>query len=193
MLIGMKILKKISIRNNKGYTAIEILIALSLFGSIVGLATASYVNTMNICGTLDKKVELQQQGLFILSFLEEKIIESEGIHAIREKVNDKLYTTEPAKVHRIVFKNNTIDKGYVFSLTGPSKPGIYNLSYRKGLIGTGTVEVGNYIEYIEVEPLPVGSMFVDAKGIVVRINLVLDDCSICIEDAFCFRNKSGSF
>lgn len=187
----MRIIRN-SIKNNKGYTAIELLIALALFGSIAGLATASYVNTMNICGTLDKKVELQQQGLFILSFLEEKIIESEGIHAIREKVKDKLYTTKPARIHRIVFKNSTSDKGYVFSLTVPSKPNIYNIAYRKGLTGTGTIEIGNYIEYIEVEPLPEGAMFVDAKGIIVRINLVLDDCSICVEDAFCFRNKSGS-
>ncbi len=179
-------------RGNGGFTIIELLLTVTLFGYIIGLSATIFISTMKICGELDQKVELQQQGLFILSFLEDKIIEAEGINLLQdESKKDKIHTCESVKINKIIFRNNESHKkeGYVFNLTNKTVLGTCNLLYKTGLSGTGSVEIGNYIEFIEVEPLPSGTIFVDAAGIVIRINFLFEDNRICVEDAFCFRNK----
>ncbi len=185
----------------RGYTVVELLIAITLMGSMLTLIISSFISKINICGTLDRSIELQQQGFYMLSFIENKILESEGIYVLEdEKKKDKLYTNESTKIYRIAIKNNFNDLnpndtrqiGYVFNLSKKTEYG-YKLLYKNGISGTGSVEIGDYIESIEVEPVPSETNFIDANGIVIRINLILENCRFSAENTFCFRNNSGRF
>jgi len=176
----------------KGYTVIELMVTISILGMLITTIMTSFISKMNICGRVDREVELQQQGLFMLCFIEEKIIESKGITYV-EDVSGKLmhHTNKKVKIKKIKFENNenSVIKGYVFNLTKKTGANYYNLLYGKDSSNTGTVEVGNFIENIELEPIPSDHSFVDSKGIVLRISLIYKENRFCVENSFCFRNK----
>lgn len=178
--------------NSKGYTVIELMVTIAILGVLFTTIITSFSTKMNICGSVDREVELQQQGLFMLYFIEEKIIESKGI-AYVEDVSGKLmhHTNEKVKIKKIKFENNenSVIKGYVFNLTKRAGTNYYNLLYGKDSSNTGTVEVGNFIENIELEPIPSDFSYNDSKGIVLRINLIYKENRFCVENSFCFRNK----
>ncbi len=180
------------LKESKGYTVIELIVVLSILGTLITAIITSFISKMNICGNIDREVELQQQGLFMLYFIEEKIIESKGITYV-EDIDGRLkqHTNEKVKIKKIKFENNknSTVKGYVFNLTKKIGTNYYNLLYGKDSSDTGTVEVGNFIESIELEPIPSDSVFVDSKGIILRINLIYEENKFCVENAFCFRNK----
>lgn len=180
-------------RSNRGFTLLETLITMAILSSIVSLSTSLFIGKIKVCRSLDRKVELQQQGLFILAFIENKIIEAEGIHYLEDTAKkDMMHTSSPVKINKIVFKNPTghAYAGYVFNLSKMTEYG-FKLLYKTGLSGTGTVEIGDYIKTIEVESIPADAIYAEANGIVIRINFLLDDDEAVVENAYCFRNKPG--
>ncbi len=54
--------------NSKGYTVIELMVTIAILGVLFTTIIASFSTKMNICGSVDREVELQQQGLFILIY-----------------------------------------------------------------------------------------------------------------------------
>lgn len=185
-----------------GYTIVELMVTIAILACLITMIFSIFVSKMNICSSLDRGVELQQQGLFILSFIEERIVESEGIEYIEDiKGHMKLHSNEPVRVKKIIFRNKETSedndakkvKGYIFNLTYKMESNYYNLLYGTGLTGTGTAEVGNYIESIELEPIPIDKPFIDANGIKIKISLIYDGNRDYVENIFCFRNKPGRY
>ncbi len=199
----MQIIKK---SNRLGYTVIELLVTLTVVGILAATIMPIFTKQLNMCDKLDMDIELQQQGLFILSFIEGKILESEGIQYIEDISGyNKLYTNTPIKIKKIIFINNLIKaeikeekdsiskriiKGYIFNLTKNMEHNYYKLLYGNGLSGTGTVEFAHYIESIEAAPIPDDKTFVDADGISLKINLINKDNKAVVESTFYFRNKA---
>ncbi len=182
------------LKGNKGYTLIELMMTVTVFSVLLTVITSVFLSGLNLCNALDRGIELQQQGLFILSFIEEKIIESEGILYIEDvDGNMKQHSFNNIKIKKIVFKNhdNHRDIGYIFNLTKNIESKSNNLLYGIGLTGYGSVELGNYIDSIEIEPLPEGASFIDSRGITIKINFAFDSTKTSLEDTFCFRNKTG--
>lgn len=199
----MQIIKKY---NRLGYTVIELLVTLTVVGILAATIMPIFTKQLNMCDKLDMDIELQQQGLFILSFIEGKIIESEGIQYIEDTSGlNKLYTNTPIKIKKIIFRNNLIKaelkgeldsiskkiiKGYIFNLTKNMEHNYYKLLYGNGLSGTGTVEFGHYIESIGAAPLPDDSTFNDADGVCLKIKLRNKDNKADVYSSFYFRNKA---
>lgn len=179
---------------DKGYTIIELILAVFLFGIFLTMVFTSSVFSMKTLSAIDKDVELQQQAQFIFNFMEDRIIESMGVYYLQDNKGYTRHDTNArASLGKIIFKNlpGRPDKGYIFSLSKDPEAAYYNLKYGIGLYGGASDEVGNYISSMEVEPIPSGKIYTEADGIVLRINFVLDGCVFACENSYHFRNSAG--
>ncbi|SDY47970.1 prepilin-type N-terminal cleavage/methylation domain-containing protein [Proteiniborus ethanoligenes] len=185
-----------SIRLNNGFTLIEILITLSLAGIVISIVLSLLITNIRMFHKTDKDIELQQQGQFIIGFLEEKILESDKIVYLENMDNElKHDTNEKLNVKKIIFKNSPSakDQGYIFYLSKDLNANTYNLKYGKGLSGAATVEVGNYIEKIQIEPIPLNSKYTEAKGITIILYFNIDEQKKSFTTQLCFRNSQRRY
>lgn len=185
---------------NKGFTIMELLISLPLFGMIIILIFSVTSSNMRTINNLDKDVELQQQAQFIFGFMEEKIIESTGVIYLEDmKGFQKHNTKDKVYLKKIIFKNLPVgrdyphrkDKGYIFLLSKDPECNYFNLKYGVGVMGGASDEVGNYIESMEAEPIPADKNFNEADGIFLRIYFLLDGYASSFESSFYYRNAGG--
>lgn len=180
----------------KGFTTIELLISVPLFGMIVLLIFSVITSNMKYLNNIDKDVELQQQAQFIFNFIEEKIIESTGLIYLEDTRGfQKHNTKDKVFLRKIIFKNlpDRKDKGYIFSLSKDSGYAYFNLKYGIGTKGSATVEVGNYIDSMEAQPIPADYNFDEADGIFLKINFIIDGYAATFENSFHYRNTAGRF
>lgn len=179
---------------SKGFTIIELIIAMSLFGMLFSLIFSAAGFILRTLNTIDKDVELQQQAQFIFSFMEDKIVESAGVSYLSDnKGFQKHDTNDKVCLGKIIFKNlpDRKDKGYIFSLSKDPEYDYFNLKYGVGLYGGASDEAGNYISSMEVEPIPSDKVYTESEGIVLRINFVLEGHSLACENSYHYRNSSG--
>lgn len=189
--VDIKTMNLIFKRFNNGFTLIELLIVLALAGVIVSIIISILFTNINIFHKTDRDIELQQQGQFIIGFLEKKIIESCGTIYLEDMNGHvKHETYDKANIKKIIFKNipEAENEGYIFQLSKDSKYNTFNLKYGKGLSGTPTVEVGNYIEKIEVEPIPSNKIYTEAKGLNLELSFDIDGQKKVFKTQLFFRN-----
>lgn len=176
---------------NKGFTLIELIISLALTGIIVSIILSILISNITMFQNNDKDIEMQQQGQFIIGFLDEKVIESCGIVFIQDMDGStKHETNEKVILKKIILKNipEVTDKGYIFQLSKAPSYYTYNLKYGIGLSGSASVEVGNYIERIEVEPVPSDKIYTEAKGLSFTIFFDFDGHKKAFKTQLFFRN-----
>ena len=178
---------------NDGFTLVEVLISISLYGFLITLIFLSMNFNINSMSKIDKNLEIQQQSQFIFNFMEEKVMESSGLIYLEDmQSKSKHNTNESILIQKMIFKNkpDRIDKGYIFQLSKDPEYDYYNLKYGVGLSGSATVEAGNYIENIQVEPIPSNKNYNEADGIIIRINFVFDGYRAEAENVFHYRNAN---
>ncbi|SHI92447.1 PilW family protein [Lutispora thermophila] len=179
--------------SKKGFTIIELLITMPIFGIIILLVFTATISNMNTIKHIEAEVELQQQAQLIFSFMEEKIIQSSGVIFLQDsKGFQKHNTNEKLSILKIIFKNppNHKDKGYIFALSKDSENDYYNLKYGIGTWGGASNELGNYIRKIEVEPIPKNKKYNEADGINIKIYFSLEGYTLAYENSYFFRNSS---
>lgn len=180
------------ILGSRGYTIIEILVVLVLFSILLTMIFSITTFSIKTLNMIDKDIELQQQAQFIFNFMEKKIIESMGVIYLDDRQGNKKHNTNDKVVlNNIIFKNppDCEFPGYIFTLDTEPEYDYYNLKYGNGDRGIGTVEVGNYIDSMEVEPIPEDKTYCEADGIVLRINFILAGHAFTCENSFYFRNS----
>jgi len=178
--------------SNKGFTTIEILLSLALAGVILSLIFSILITNINMFHDTDNDIELQQQGQFIIDFTEDKMIEASQIIYLEDmKKVAKHNTNEKVVLRKIIVKNqsNRTDKGYIFQLSKDTDSNTYNLKYGIGLYGSATIEVGNYIEKIEVEPIPSYKTYSEADGVTIKLYLDVNGNKKFLKNQICFRNS----
>ncbi|HHY76941.1 MAG TPA: hypothetical protein GX498_00340 [Clostridiales bacterium] len=177
---------------NNGFIIIEVLTVLPILSMIIFLVFYAVSSNINNISKLDSEIEMQQQAQFILDFMESKIIESIGVSYLQDIEGfQKHNTNERVYISKIIFKNppERSDKGYIFSLSKDSKNNYYNLKYGIGLTGGAADELGNYIDGIEVEPIPSDKKYTEANGIKIKIDLKVEGNILTFENSYYFRNS----
>ncbi|SCG83298.1 hypothetical protein DW1_1728 [Proteiniborus sp. DW1] len=177
--------------SNRGFTLIELIISLALTGIILSIILSILISNISMFHINDKDIELQQQSQFIIGFLEDKIIESIGITYLQDDNGiTKHETNEKVNLKKVIFKNipEADDEGYIFQLSKDPSHNYYNLKYGEGLSGVSTVEVGNYIEKIEVEPIHVDNIYTEAKGLALEILFNINGKKKAFRTQLFFRN-----
>lgn len=184
-------MKGLNSGNIKGFTLIEVILSLAFAGIIFSIITAILkLNIVNFYDN-DSDIEIQQQAQFIIGFIEDKVMESCGIHYIQDMNGHlKNNSTDLIELKKVIFKNSQSDdhKGYIFQLSKDLKSNTYNLKYGAGLSGTATVEVGNYIKKIEAKPYPNDEIFTEAKGIDLKLHFFHNERSKVFRILLYFRN-----
>ena len=188
-----KALKSTRKIKNYGFTLIEVLISIALYSILIALVFSTMNFNINSLYKVERNVEIQQQAQFIFNFMEEKIMESTGLIYLEDmQGKSKHNTNENIFLKKIIFKNkpDRVDKGYIFQLSKDPEYDYYNLKYGIGLSGSATVEAGNYIENIELMPLPLDKKYNEADGIIIKINFVFDGYRAAAENIFHYRNAN---
>lgn len=159
---------------NKGFTMIELLIALCISAIVVGLIfsffTVSYKNYKSIRNDL----ELQFQSQYILNYMADKIINSNSISLIRgEAAIYSMTSVRDAGIeypaNKISFKfGNKSDENYVFHIVNG------DIRYTVGeKDAKPTAELGKFADSMYVSLLRDGS-FQDANAVVIKIVMKKD-------------------
>lgn len=180
-------------KNDKGFTLIEVIISLGLTGIIMAIVISLLTSNVLMFENNDKDIELQQQGQFILGFLEDKIMQSTKIIYLQDRNGlIKHNSNDKVDLSKIILESKIEpEKGYIFQLNKDLVHNYYNLKYGKGLNGTATIEVGNYIEKIEVEPIPLESKYIEAKGLSLSILMNFNGRKKIYTTQLIFRNYDG--
>ena len=175
--------------DKKGYTLIELLLALSLSGIIITLIVNFFVFNIKSYNNIYNTTELQHQGNYMLNFMTKKIMESNNISYV--KYNDttiySLTATRSAnvymKVNQLSFKYGTeISENYVFYLN-------YNtLWYGKGLKDIKpTVDLGSYVDGMYIKLYRNESLGL-AKALSIKLVLKKDGQTFEAEQSVYIRN-----
>lgn len=161
------------IKSNKGFTLIELIVALGLSSVVISLVIAFFVINVNNYRKINTETELQFQSQYILSFMSGKIMKSRNISLVRRDDVTEYSLSIPraadtemntAKIS-FRFGDGTYDN-YVFH--------IVNGNIRYGLGGRDikpTVELGNFVKYMFISLIENDSL---GNANALRIHLILE-------------------
>jgi len=162
------------VKNNyKGFTIIELLIALGLSAIIISLVIVLCTGNIKYYKNLNNESELQFQAQYILNFMTGKIMDSENIVLVR-KNDQNVYIQSyihPAGVemicNKLSFKYGVSEsENYVFHIVNN------NIRYGRGNKDIKpTVELGSYLKFMYISLLNEGN-FNNAK--IFKIRLVFE-------------------
>lgn len=159
--------------NKKGFTLIEMLVALGLFSIIISLVITFFTNSLKNYNSIHSEVELEFQAQYILNFMFDKIMESESVAMVRKddiREYSLTYIRSPKdelSTNKIAFKyGNLINENYVFHIVNKS------IRYGRGEKDIkSTVELGNYVKVMFVSLLKEENLR-DAN--VLKIKIILE-------------------
>lgn len=159
--------------NKKGFTLIEILVALGLSTMIISLVISFFIVNLKSYKSINDESELQFQAQYILNFMTDKIMESENISLLRKDdlTTYSLSYIRPAGVelisNKISFKYGELSsENYVFHIVNN------NIRYGRGDKDIKpTVELGSYIKYMYISLLKESSL---SNAKILKIRLVLE-------------------
>lgn len=151
----------------KGFTLVELLVVLGLFGIIISLVMSLFITNLKSYETINNYTELQFQSQYILNFMANKILESKYIELAKANTSSHLKKTGERKITKISFRY------------GIKRNQCYNFEIKNNKIYYGntcsfycpTIELGCYIRELKVEPI-CGKKFKDSDAI--RIILILE-------------------
>ncbi|MEL7649817.1 MAG: prepilin-type N-terminal cleavage/methylation domain-containing protein [Sedimentibacter sp.] len=161
------------IKNNRGFTLVELMAALGLSAVVISLVIAFFVVNVNNYRKINTEAELQFQSQYILNFMSAKIMKSRNISLVRrdEVVDYSLSVQRTADTEmntvKISFRfgDSTYDN-YVFH--------IVNGNIRYGLGGRDikpTVELGSFVKNMFISLLKNDSL---GNANALRIRLILE-------------------
>lgn len=181
--------------DDKGFTLIELLLTIGISSIVVILIFSFFMNNVKVFDILEDEMELQHQEQFVLDFMTERLMQCSDIKEVKDKDNNYVTnTSQKTSIKRIVL--NGIEPsgkkgGYIFQLNYNDDRKSYDLKYGilSAEINYPNMEIANYIDKIEIEPVPANSSYSKAKGIILHIYLKKDGRDDEISTQITFRNK----
>lgn len=167
-------IKKIEMKN-KGFTIVELLIALSISSLVIGLIFFILISNYKNYKAMKAMSELQFQSQYILNYMSNKIINSNSISFIGT-TDSSYYSLTAERVSGVEYRFKTIyfkygnkeDENYVFQIVGN------NIRYGTRKINQNpTDELGKYVDSMYVSLLKDGS-FGSAKVVKIKVHMMKD-------------------
>lgn len=154
---------------NKGFTMVELMVALGISSIAVGLIMTFFICSYKSYKTVRNDSELQFQAQYILDFMADKIINSKSLSFVKQD-NIRDYSMTLARsagteypLKKISFKYGNESENYVFHIV------LDCIRYGKGMKDeNSTVELGKYVDSMYVS-LFENSSFQNAKAVVIKI------------------------
>jgi prepilin-type N-terminal cleavage/methylation domain-containing protein len=176
------------LKNKNGFTLIELLVSLGLSAMVTSLVITFFVANINTYKELNDEAELQFQAQYILNFMSDKIMESEGISLMKNSW--QYYSMSSVRseglmlpAEKISFKfGDGVIENYVFQITNG------NIRYGSGgkdIIPT--VELGSYVKAMNISLLNSESL-INVKVFKIILLLEKGNQSFEAEQVLCMRN-----
>jgi prepilin-type N-terminal cleavage/methylation domain-containing protein len=177
------------LKNKNGFTLMELLVALGLSAMVTSLVITFFVANIKTYKDLNDEAELQFQAQYILNFMSDKIMESEGISLMMKNSLDyySMTSVRPAgsmlPAEKISFRYGDVaSENYVFQITNK------NIRYgRGGKDISPTVELGSYVKAMYISLLESESL-INIKAFKIILVLEKGNQSFEAEQVLCMRN-----
>lgn len=148
-------------RQQKGFTLVELLVTLGLAGIIISLVMSFFIANFKSYKTINTESELQYQSQYIINYMTNKILEANKVISVNGDIDASGPITD---ISDISFKHGTdtlkfevdINKKIIFVDKDPSN----------------RIELGSNAK-LNVTPIPNDKLFAEAYGL--EIELVLND------------------
>lgn len=159
---------------NKGFTIIELLMALCLASVVVGLIFSLFTVSYRSYKSIRNNLELQFQSQYILNYMADRIMNSNSISLVR--VEGSIYSMTYVRnagteypINKISFKfGNNSDENYVFHIVNG------DIQYTTGEKDANpAAELGKFVDSMYISLLKDGS-FRDANAVVIKIVMKKD-------------------
>lgn len=179
------------LKNKNGFTLIELLVALGLSALVTSLVITFFVTNIKTYKELNDEAELQFQAQYILNFISDKIMESDGISLVKNSLDYYSMTSIRAAgsifpADKISFRfGEGVSENYVFQ--------IINKNIRYGSGGkdiSPTVELGTYVKSMHISLLNSDSL-INIKVFKIILFLEKGNQSFEAEQVLCFRNNNS--
>ena len=191
-VLEVSYLKNMRIRK-KGFTLIEILIALTIMLVVLSIAYSVFSSNYNILNQTEIKSDLQSEAQYALECFTKSSMETQNIVVLKDEGGgDKLSTSSAAiNISEIEFATGNTDKAtsgninYNFAL----KNG--NLSYTKKISDKGSSNVvAQDVQSIQIEAVD-GNSFDKCSGITIILNMGKGSIRYSVKSNIYFRNFSN--
>ena len=169
------------IKNNKGFTILEIIITLAIFSIVITMVGRFLITNIKHYNRINDNTEIMDQAQFVTGFLDIELSQSAGIKSIISIDGLKLMDSNLGnyiKYIELYTRDNT-------KLVNPS----FQLKNGNDIFYKSNSELGTYIDKIYVEPIPMNQSFKDSKGVAYKIYFKKDKSTYSIEKSIHFRNK----
>lgn len=174
--------------NNKGVTLVELIVAMAVSSIVFVLILGIFFTGTTIYKELHDDIEVHQQGSSIMDFMSSIIMTSNGIENIINYERSSFYESDKKiDLGAVILKDISLEEGQEHILTIQEDPKVEGRSIRYGKTNAAKIEVGNYIKTIYTEPLPKGSLYSNAKGIQLTIEMEKGRSSIIASKSMYFR------
>lgn len=189
-------------KNRKGFTTIELILAIAIAGVIMG-AVGSFL-TFNLRGFNQAKdiIDIQYEGQLAINQLSSIAQESIGITAIDDQggTDSYTYTTEVTPgtvefVQDVVISG--VDYEYTYHITydpitDPDNPKILCQLDKENISASSTVSDAQYVmaQYVDAFTLePTGGSYQTTKSVVIKMTFAEGKASYDLQTEVKFRNK----
>ncbi|WP_326908286.1 PilW family protein [Sedimentibacter sp. MB31-C6] len=173
------------ITKEKGFTLIEIIIALGLLSIIICLSINFLIFNFTNYRKISNDAEIRFQAYYILNFMNNKILESSYLELAQNgtvKINN---ISGEQIVTRLSFRyGDDNNECYIFEYRNNK------LFYGKGdAFSSANSELGTYIKEVRVRPIPENMTLSEARAIIIKINFIKDEQKYESEQLICMRNR----
>ncbi|MBU3160436.1 type II secretion system GspH family protein [Clostridium frigoris] len=174
----------------KGFTIIELLLALSLSGIVLTIFFSFFMTHQEALNKTQKKSELQMDTQLLTEYFSKSAMEASKISQI-DLAGEALSISAISSPYTLkdgitFYVDDTLS--YVFTISESGK----NVFYKKDDKTSNPVvhEISSKVEAIKIMPVG-GSNLSDCKGIELEIDLVSDDGKVTYDttSSMFFRNK----
>lgn len=173
---------------NKGFTMVELLVALGISSIVIGLIFSFFISNYKGYESVKNDLELQFQAQYILNFMVDKIVNSNSLSLVKQdNVKDYSMTLVRSKeteypLKKISFKYGNEEENYVFHIV------LDSIRYGKGAKDMApTVELGKFVDNMYVS-LFEDSSFQNAKAVIIKIVMKKDGQTYNASQAVKMRN-----
>ena len=183
--------------NNKGFTTIELILAILIAGIIMGAVGTFLTFNLGSFNTTTDVIDIQYEGQLLMNQMVSLLRESEGFDTITGNtvgdltVEDKIDATYEVVPDTFEFKHyewdgsSELETG--FQLVYDAANGVL-INTTDNPTGTDpTYDMGRYIESFTLEP--VGNDFQECDNVIIRLTLEEGGSSIELETQVKIRNK----
>lgn len=175
--------------NNKGFTLIEIIITLSIASVLFILLIGVFSTSLRFYEDLNNSNEIKQQAQSITDFITTRVMSSTEINDVFNYNNTSYYKSDKEIVlGELRLKDNSLNEKELHIFSIQKDPKVEGQSIRYGKVNVAKIEAGNYINSINVRPLPIGHTYENARGLKITLKMKKGRTNLEILKSIYFRN-----